>query len=104
MHTLEHLVYLSSVLIHIVVASHPIHILFHMHWNTLGAAITHTGFDSLTVNSKPVFMLGSFHHQLHHRYYHCNYGNSFMPWDKWFGSDHDGTAGAMAAIKRRRKS
>ena len=30
MHPIEHVIYLSSVLIHVVVASHPIHILFHM--------------------------------------------------------------------------
>jgi len=30
-------------------------------------------------------------HYLHHRYFNCNYGNPAVPWDKWFGSFHDGT-------------
>ena len=67
MHPLEHLIYLSRVLVHLVVASHPLHVLFHMQWNTLGAAVSHAGFESLTFRGKPHLMLGSFHHQLHHR-------------------------------------
>ena len=103
MHPIEHLIYFSSVLIHAVLASHPIHVLFHMHWNALGAAVTHTGFESITFRGRPILMLGSFHHQLHHRYYDCNYGNPPTPCDKWFGSDHDGTPEAMAEIRRRRR-
>jgi sterol desaturase/sphingolipid hydroxylase (fatty acid hydroxylase superfamily) len=101
MHPVEHLIYLSSVLIHLAVASHPIHVLFHNYWNTLGAATSHTGFQSLLFKGKPILMLGSFHHQLHHRYYNCNYGNPFMPWDKWFGSDNDGTPEALARMRAR---
>ena len=103
MHPIEHVLYFSSVLIHVLFMTHPIHILFHMQWNALGAITSHTGFESLLVRSKPVFILGSFHHQLHHRHYDCNYGNPFMPWDKWFGSDHDGTPEAWAEIRRRRR-
>ena len=103
MHPVEHLLYLSSILIHVALASHPIHILFHMQWNTLGAATSHTGFESLTFRGRPILMLGSFHHQLHHRYYDCNYGNPYMPWDRWLGTDHDGTPQAMAALRRRRR-
>ena len=103
MHPLEHVIYLSSVLVHLVVASHPLHVLFHMQWNTLGSAVTHTGFESLTFRGRPLLMLGSFHHQLHHRYYDCNYGTPFMPCDRWFGTEHDGTAEAMEAVKRRRR-
>jgi len=38
-----------------------------------------------------VLPLGTFHHQLHHRYFTCNYGGLEMPWDQWTGSFHDGT-------------
>ena len=103
MHPIEHLIYLSSILIHVAFASHPIHILFHMQWNTLGAAASHTGFEALTFRGRPILTLGSFHHQLHHRYYDCNYGNPFMPWDRWLGTDHDGTPRAMAELQRRRR-
>ena len=103
MHPVEHVIYLSSVLIHALVMSHPIHILFHMQWNTLGAATSHTGFESVTFRGRQVLVLGSFHHQLHHRHHDCNYGNPFMPWDRWFGSNHDGTPESWAAIRRRRR-
>jgi sterol desaturase/sphingolipid hydroxylase (fatty acid hydroxylase superfamily) len=103
MHPIEHIIYLSSVLIHVVLASHPIHILFHNQWNTLGAATTHTGFECITFKGIPILNLGSFHHQLHHRYYHCNYGNQYMPWDRWFGSDNDGTPDAVAKMRERRR-
>ena len=104
MHPIEHAIYLSSVLIHVVLMSHPIHIFFHSQWNTLGAATSHTGFDSILVRGKPVFALGSFHHQLHHRYYNCNYGNPFMPWDRWLGTDHDGMPETMAALRKRQRA
>ena len=47
--------------------------------------------------------LGTFHHQMHHRYFECNYGNLEMPWDKWFGSFHDGTDEAHVRMMERRR-
>ena len=47
--------------------------------------------------------LGSFHHQLHHRYYDCNYSNPYIPRDRWLGSNHDGTPQATADLQRRRR-
>ncbi len=101
MHPVEHLIYMSSVLIHWVVASHPIHVLFHMQWLTIGAVTSHTGYESLLVKDKSALHLGFFHHQLHHRYYECNYGNSEMPWDKWFGSFHDGSPEATTKLREK---
>ena len=103
MHPLEHLLFFSSVLIHWIIAAHPIHILFHMQHQALTAATSHTGFEGLLVKDKNRLALGTFHHQMHHRYFECNYGNLEVPWDKWFGSFHDGTEKAHAAMKERRK-
>jgi sterol desaturase/sphingolipid hydroxylase (fatty acid hydroxylase superfamily) len=47
--------------------------------------------------------LSPFHHQLHHRLYNCNYGNSLVPMDKLFGSNHDGTDEAWSAIRNGRR-
>lgn len=47
--------------------------------------------------------LGTFHHQLHHRYFDCNYGSLEIPWDKWFGSFHDGTIVSKEKMQERRK-
>ena len=103
MHPVEHLLFFSSILIHWIVAAHPIHILFHMQHQALTAATSHTGFENLVVKDKKRLALGTFHHQMHHRYFECNYGNLEMPWDKWFGSFHDGTDAAHERIKQRRR-
>lgn len=102
MHPVEHFLFLSSILIHWVLAAHPIHILFHMQHQALTAATSHTGFESLLSKDKSMLALGTFHHQMHHRYFDCNYGNLEVPWDKWFGSFHDGTEESHEAFKQRR--
>jgi sterol desaturase/sphingolipid hydroxylase (fatty acid hydroxylase superfamily) len=103
MHPVEHVMFFSSVLIHFVVPASPIHILFHMQHQALTAATSHTGFEGLVVKDKNRLALGTFHHQMHHRYFECNYGNLEVPWDKWFGSFHDGTDESHARFKERRK-
>ena len=103
MHPIEHIIYLSSVLIHVVLPSHPIHILFHMQFNSMGASTGHTGFEYLTFRGKPVIALTSFHHQLHHKYLDCNYGNPYVAADQWFDCDHNGSPEATAEVRRRQR-
>lgn len=98
MHPVEHLLFFSSILIHWIVAAHPIHILFHMQHQALTAATSHTGFEGLFAKERNVLALGTFHHQMHHRYFKCNYGNLEVPLDKWAGSFHDGTEEAHAKM------
>ena len=102
MHPVEHVLYFSSLLIHFVVPSHPIHFLFHAFVNGLNPAASHSGFEGLVVREEKRFDLGDFFHQLHHRYFECNYGTAEMPWDVWFGSFHDGSDRATAATRARR--
>ena len=103
MHPVEHFLYLSSLAIHWVVASHPVHLFFHIIYQGPGAAMTHTGYEDLLIKDKRRLALGTFYHQLHHRYYECNYGNQEMPWDRWFGTFHDGTKEGTDATKERRR-
>ena len=103
MHPVEHLLYHSTLLIHWIVASHPIHLIFHVIWQGPGAAMTHTGYEDLLIKDKRRLALGTFYHQLHHRYYECNYGNQEMPWDRWFGTFHDGSAEATSETRSRKK-
>ena len=91
MHPVEHLIYLSTVLIHFVVPSNPLLIMFHLQYFTLSAATTHTGYEGITFKGRVILPLGTFHHQMHHRYFECNYGGLETPWDQWTGSFHDGT-------------
>ncbi len=101
MHPIEHVLYLGSVMIHWVVAAHPVHILFHLQYFTLSAATTHAGFAGLSAGGRNRLPLGTFHHQLHHRYFECNYGGLEIPWDKWFGTFHDGTPESHARMRAR---
>ncbi len=103
MHPVETLMFFSSVLIHFIIAAHPVHILFHMFHQALTAATSHTGFEGLLVKDKNRLHLGNFHHQMHHRYFECNYGNLEVPWDKVFGSFHDGTDESHEKFKERRR-
>ena len=104
MHPVEHLLYLSSLLIHIVFPSHSILVYFHVIYLGPGAAMTHTGYEDLLIRDKPRLALGTFYHQLHHRYYECNYGNQEMPWDRWFGTFHDGSDDGTQATRKRKKT
>ena len=103
MHPVEHLLYLSTLLIHLVVPSHPIHLVFHVLYQGPGAAMTHTGYEDILIRDKRRLALGTFYHQLHHRYYECNYGNQEMPWDRWFGTFHNGTEAATQETRARKQ-
>ena len=103
MHPVEHFLYLSTLAIHWIVASHPIHLIFHVIYQGPGAAMTHTGYEDLLIRDKRRLALGTFYHQLHHRYYECNYGNQEMPWDRWFGTFHDGTEAGTRDTRARKK-
>ncbi len=101
MHPVEHAFYFGSVLIHFAIASHPVHIIFHLMFYGLLAITTHTGFEGVLFRNKKRLHLGNFHHQIHHRYFECNYGNLDVPWDILFGSWHDGTEDGKTAMKER---
>ena len=100
MHPIEHLLYFSSVAIHLVVPSSPLHVIFHMQFLVFGAVQSHCGFADLVVRGRATLALGDFFHQLHHRYFHCNYGADYVQLDRWSGSFHDGTAEATRRIAR----
>ena len=103
MHPIEQAIFLGSVFIHLLVGAHPLHILFHLQYYFLTAMTTHTGFQGLLIKDKNRLALGTFHHQMHHRYFECNYGSLEVPFDKWFGTFHDGTIEANERMQERRK-
>lgn len=104
MHPVEHAFYFGSVLVHFAIASHPVHVIFHLMFYGLLAITTHTGFEGVLFRNKKRLHLGNFHHQIHHRYFECNYGNLDVPWDILFGSWHDGTYAGKTAMKERLKN
>jgi lathosterol oxidase len=102
MHPVEHILYLSSVLVHFVIPSHPVILLLHLYSRSLGPAFSHSGFEKLKLGDTSVVGAADFHHQLHHRFFECNYGTTDAPWDKWFGTDHDGSDEATLRIRKQR--
>jgi sterol desaturase/sphingolipid hydroxylase (fatty acid hydroxylase superfamily) len=81
-HPGEHVLYFSAVVLHWVVPGH-------------------SGFERIEVGEGSV-ATGGYAHYLHHKYFEVNYADGAIPLDKWFGSFHDGSPEADAAMRRRR--
>ena len=87
----------------LILPGHPVHMLFLGYWLMLGAASSHSGYEAIWARDRQALQLGAFFHQQHHRYYEGNYGNAEMPWDKWFGTYHDGSEEATKRTRNRKR-
>ena len=90
MHPIEHILWMGGALIYIPMMCHPVHFLFSQQLSILGAVTSHSGYEGLMIGGKKGIKLGDFFHQLHHRFYECNYGNPEIGLDKIIDSFHDG--------------
>ena len=104
MHPLEHAIYLGSAMVFLVLPAHPVHVIYIFQWMTLAPAGSHSGYQHLLIGGKPRVRLGSFHHQLHHRFFECNYGTAEVHFDEWAGSFHDGTPEATRRLREKRRA
>ena len=104
MHPIEHLFFFGSVMIHFVLPTHPLHLIFHLQFYALYATITHTGHEGFWLWGAKRLHLGNFHHQMHHRYFEVNYGTLEIPWDVLFGTFHDGSESGKAMMRERLKT
>ena len=102
MHPIEHLLYFSAMLIHLVVPSHPAHMMFNGIQTGLGPGLSHSGFDEIVFGDEMALKNDRYLHYLHHKYHTVNYGESNVPMDKWFGSLHDGTVEADEKFRKAR--
>ena len=91
MHPGEHVLYLSAALIFWLVPSHSLMAVFTLLHAALAPTLGHTGFEDIVVKGKAKLATGGYFHYLHHRYFECNYGVPLVPFDKWFGTFHDGS-------------
>ena len=103
MHPVESFILVTDTLIFLLVPAHPIHVLFLLYHHGIGAPTSHAGFEKLLIGGKTGLELGDFFHQLHHKYFDCNYGTWETPWDRWFNTFHDGTPQGDAFVKERRR-
>lgn len=104
MHPVEHVVDQSDCLIFLFIPSHPVHVIFQLMFHGLNGPATHVGYDGIRLSKTRRLEVGDFFHQVHHRYLDCNYGSPDTPWDRLFGSFHDGTEEGDRLVQARRKA
>ena len=52
MHPVEHVIYFSVVLIHLIVPSHPLHFIFNLQHTALSPIQGHSGYDQIELTNK----------------------------------------------------
>jgi len=101
MHPIEHLLYWSDSLIHLILPSHPLLFLYGLQVTGTGAVVGHVGFDKIEVGSDSGVDTHAYAHYLHHKYFEVNYADGTTALDKLFGTWHDGSKAAQAAMEAR---
>lgn len=104
MHPVEHLLYFSGSLLHLVIPSHPLLALYHLQIAGTGAVVGHIGFDRIELGKDTAFDAHTYAHYLHHRFFEVNYADGLMPFDRLFGTWHDGTEAATERMNARLKA
>lgn len=104
MHPVEHLLYFSSGLWHLVLPSNPLLALYQIHFAGFGAIPGHVGFEKMEVGETHAVDSHAFGHYLHHKYFEVNYGDGLVPLDKVFGTWHDGSEAAAERMRVRLKA
>ena len=103
MHPVESFFLMFDTMIFLIVPAHPVHVIFLLFHHGIGAPTSHAGFENLKLGKSGGVQIGDFFHQLHHRFFDCNYGTWETPWDKWFDTFHDGTPEGNELVKERRR-
>lgn len=103
MHPVEHLLYFSGSLVHLVIFSHPLLAVYQLCYAGFGAIGGHLGFDRIETGRDRAIDTESYDHYLHHKLFEVNYGSGLVPFDRWFGTWHDGTVEADARMQARRR-
>ena len=91
MHPVERLLYWSDSLIHLVLPSHPLLLIYGLQTTGTGAVVGHVGFDKIEMGANSGVDTHAHTHYLHHKYFEVNYADGTVPLDKWFGTWHEGT-------------
>lgn len=101
MHPVEHLLYWSSALLHLVLPSHPFIALYQLQFAGLGAVVGHIGFDRIVLGEERALDTHAYAHYLHHKHFEVNYSDATIPLDRLFGTWHDGSPEAEALMQAR---
>lgn len=101
MHPVELLLYLGMAFWHLIIPSNPILALYQLHRAGFGAIPGHIGFDKIEVGADKGVDTHAYIHYLHHKYFEVNYGDGLVPFDKLFGTFHDGSKESEARMEAR---
>lgn len=101
MHPVEQFGYLGVAFWHLIIPSNPILALYQLHFAGFGAIPGHIGFDKMEVREGVAVDSGAYIHYLHHKYFEVNYGDGLIPFDRWFGTFHDGSPEGEARMRAR---
>jgi sterol desaturase/sphingolipid hydroxylase (fatty acid hydroxylase superfamily) len=101
MHPIEHLLYWSDSLIHLILPSHPLLFLYGLQVTGTGAVVGHVGFDKIEVGKESAIDTHAYAHYLHHKHFEVNYADGTTALDKLFGTWHDGSKEAQALMEAR---
>jgi len=101
MHPIEHLLYWSDSLIHLILPSHPLLFLYGLQITGTGAVVGHIGFDKIELDNEQAMDTHAYAHYLHHKYFEVNYADGTTALDKFFGTWHDGTKEAQERMESR---
>lgn len=101
MHPVEHLLYFSDVLVHLLLPSHPLLVLYHLQVTGTGAVVGHIGFDRIETGEDGAIGTQAYAHYLHHKYFEVNYSDGLLPFDRIFGTWHDGSKDGDAQMQAR---
>ena len=101
MHPVEHLLYWSDSLIHLILPSHPLLFLYNLQITGTGAVVGHVGFDKIEVGEDGAVNTGAYAHYLHHKHFEVNYADGQTALDKLFGTWHDGSKESDALMQAR---
>jgi sterol desaturase/sphingolipid hydroxylase (fatty acid hydroxylase superfamily) len=101
MHPIEHLLYWSDSLIHLIVPSHPLLFLYGLQITGTGAVVGHVGFDKVEVGEDGAIDTHAYAHYLHHKHFEVNYADGTTALDKLFGTWHDGSKEGEALMQAR---
>ena len=101
MHPVELLGYLGVAFWHLVLPSNPMLAIYQLHYAAFGAIPGHVGFDKIEYGKDGLWDTHAYIHYLHHKHFDVNFGDGLIPFDKWFGTFHDGSAEAEALMNER---
>lgn len=102
MHPVEHLLYFSDLLIHLILPSHPLLLMYNCQITGTGAVVGHIGFEKIVTGADRGVDTGAYAHYLHHKYFEVNYSDGAVNLDRLAGTFHDGSEEGYARMEARR--